>query len=316
MGAEQWFARLRAPDCTVAERRAFDRWKAESADRAREYAEIKRLYERSAELRSDPAIVAATQAVIRRAPRIPLLRHLAYLSLLPMALAALVWIIPWHRSPMPEKIYATRVGERQSLILTDGSTILLDTDTSVAVRLGDAQRAARLIKGQAQFQVVHNASSPFTVNVGAGVVRDIGTEFQVRANGVDVTVTVLEGAVAVSAPRSKDLTPRSVRLGPGQQLAFDNSGSPWMTRSVNLKLVTSWTTGDLTFEDDSLEHVVHEMNRYTRSQIRLADPGLRTVRISGVFHAGDQQSFILSLQHGWSIRTAPVPSGDFDLYSH
>ncbi len=44
------------------------------------------------------------------------------------------------------------------------------------------------------------------------------------------------------------------------------------------------------------------MNRYSARQVRLADPALGALTVSGVFHAGDQDALVAALERGWSLR--------------
>jgi transmembrane sensor len=201
-----------------------------------------------------------------------------------------------------------------SIVLTDGSTVLLDTASSIRARVGARERSVRLLAGRAQFQVVHNDILPFTVNVGSATIRDIGTRFAVRSDEAQVTVTVSEGAVAVSDSRANGTWHRSASLLPGEELVFSATSQLWGKQKVDAQRASGWTVGDLAFEDESLGTVLHEMNRYTRSQIRLGAPQLDAMRVSGVFHAGDQQSLLLALQGGWPVRAQLTATGDVIIF--
>src|SRR5690606_28423958 len=106
----------------------------------------------------------------------------------------------------------------------DGSTVLLDTNSVITVEYRRKQRDVTLRQGQAQFSVASQPSRPFIVHAGRGSVRAVGTEFQVRKIRDTVQVTLLEGIVAVDAPRTSDRQARRTRLQPGDQLRFDANG--------------------------------------------------------------------------------------------
>jgi len=318
MGAEHWFARLRAPDCTPADRSAFEQWKTDPAHAA-DYQDVERLYEQSLTLQNDPLVAAATRDALRGRATKPSMRWIGRLVMPAVGLLAIVAIAalirPMLLTPrIAEAHYSTRVGERLSIVLADGSTVLLDTASSVAAHVGAGERSVRLLAGQAQFQVIHNDKIPFTVNVGNGTVRDIGTQFSVRTEDARVTVTVSEGSVSVSDSGPGAGRQRSDQLQPGEQLIFSETGALWEKHKVDVKLASGWITGDLAFADESLGAVVHEMNRYTAAQIRVGDPRLDELHVSGVFHAGDQQSFLLALQKGWSVRWEQDSSGRLTLF--
>jgi transmembrane sensor len=325
-GAEQWFVRLRAPDCTEAERLEFERWKATDPDNAAGYTDVERLYERTLALRADPEVSRATQDALRRSERRVATQGrvtphwFGRLSIAATGLAALVvavvFLNQWH-SPqaVAEVRYATRVGERLSIVLQDGSTMLLDTATAVVARVGPTERYVRLLTGQAQFQVVHSDQTPFTVDVGTSTIRDIGTQFTVRSDEGRVAVTVSEGSVEVSDLSARDGFRHAEILAAGERLEYSEGDPQWIKRPVDVKLLTGWTTGDLSFADEPLPSVLREMNRYTIHHVRIGDARLNSVRIGGVFHAGDQQSFVLALQTGWSLRAEKDRGGDTILYT-
>ncbi len=112
------------------------------------------------------------------APRLPPIfaRTAAALALLVgVGTAALVFT-----SSPRETAYATGVGGREVVALSDGSKIELNTNTSLRVRLSKRERSVILEKGEAFFQVKHDANRPFTVLAGNRRITDIGTKF-VRA---------------------------------------------------------------------------------------------------------------------------------------
>ncbi len=80
-----------------------------------------------------------------------------------------------------------------------------------------------------------------------------------------------------------------------------------LNRIAELAGIRGWTEGNLVVKEWPLEAVVAEMNRYSDTKLRLGDPALGRVPISGVFKAGDQQSLVLALEYGWSFRVDPRP---------
>jgi transmembrane sensor len=73
---------------------------------------------------------------------------------------------------------------------------------------------------------------------------------------------------------------------------------------ANVDRVTSWREGRLIFDDMSLADAVKEVNRYSRAQIVLGDPRLRSLRVSGVFDAGRNTSFVEGVTGAYGVRVA------------
>lgn len=317
--AEHWFVRLLEPDCSDDDRAAFDRWYSARPEHAHAYREVERLWVLGADAAKDPAVIAAAELALRetrpearrRLPRwfVPAMAAAAVL------LAALVVVPRWlasHMTPDGTR-YATTIGQMRSVNLDDGSTILLDTDTVVVERYSADVRRVDLLHGKAQFHVQGNKAWPFVVHARNGTVTAVGTRFQVRVNDDAAIVTLLEGKLAIATRSSSGS--RLASLSAAEQLEFDSSGAIGPVHPADMQAAEGWAEGKLFVHDWLLPDLLSEMNRYSSVEVRIADPSLRTMRISGVFHAGDQQGLLLALQKGWSIRAERTSSTLF-LLSH
>ncbi len=83
-------------------------------------------------------------------------------------------------------IYSTTVGAQQHVMLEDGSSVDLNTNTLVHVRYSEGRRALSLDRGEAVFNVAHDASRPFEVSAAGVISRAVGTRFSVRLRADDV----------------------------------------------------------------------------------------------------------------------------------
>jgi len=303
--AERWIVRLHADDCGPAERAAFERWRAASVAHAAAYDSVARLHRQAASLRGDPLLQAAARTARIHTARVRERRaswrrgvSLAVAALLLVAVGGASWYV-WNPA-QPEQRYVTGVGEKRNLRLDDGSMVLLDTASVVAVQYRRKQREVVLEQGQAQFIVASQPSRPFIVHARGGVVRAIGTRFQVRSDPDWVQVTLLEGKVEVNAPPPASGAAAAAVLVPGEQLRY-GPGGRWERRAADLEVAQGWTQGELVFRNRPLGEIVTEMNRHTVVQLRLIDPSLRDLPISGVFYDNNQQSLVRALERGWSL---------------
>jgi transmembrane sensor len=190
----------------------------------------------------------------------------------------------------PAVVYKTKPGERSIIKLADGSQLILNYATELDVRLGKGTRRITLHKGEALFIVAHDTTRPFKVDAGDGEVTALGTRFEVRSDAQRVAVTLLEGSVAVDRSKSQE----HVHLQPGDQVRF-TPATPMTRRTVDAEVVASWSTGRLRFRATPLAEVLDEVNRYSVTQIRIADPTLNSVPISGTFEVGDTASVVAAL---------------------
>ncbi|WP_426702185.1 FecR family protein [Rhodanobacter sp. Col0626] len=311
--AERWFVCLLEPDCSDAERAAFERWHAASPAHALAYREVERLWEQGADAVLDPAVMAAAERALWEAPPESRRRvrqwFVPAFAIAAMVLLALLVVPRWRAAHMtiPETRYATVTGQQHTVNLKDGSSIVLDTDTVLIARYDASVRRIDLLRGQAQFHVHGNKSWPFVVHVQHGTVTAVGTKFQVRVNDAATTVTLLEGKLAIATTAGGQSQHAS--LGAAEQLQFNQEGVISPVHHADMEAAEGWTAGKLFVHDWFLPDLLAEMNRYSTTRLRIVDPSLRHVRISGAFHTDDQQALLLALEQGWSIhaeRVSPV----------
>lgn len=207
--------------------------------------------------------------------------------------------------------YATEVGQTFSARLADGSRLTLDTDSQVRVRFSGGERRIELLRGQALFEVAHNAQRPFIVQAGDTRVRATGTRFEVRRLGQDVRVTLTQGSVEVV---DRDAKAKTWRLKPGEALALKPmAAATAKPTAVDVQAATSWTSGSLIFQGLPLEEAVAELNRYSRQKIVLGLGAPRGSRISGVFPTGDNDDFIAAVSWHYGLRAERNGNGDIEL---
>jgi transmembrane sensor len=312
--AADWLARLLASDANQRDHEAFERWCAGSEANADAYAAIAGDHDFARLLTDDPLIVAATQkARIAYQGRIGtgLGRwvSLAAAALVVVAAGAGAWRI--YRNAGSAEVLATAIGEQRNVVLADGTRLVLDTNTRVDARLDRGARALVLREGRIDVDVARDPR-PFSVVSGRGVVRDIGTRFEVERHGEDVAVTLMSGAVRVSLAQATDGAGEAT-LVPGQQARFGAAGGILVADAEAIDDAAAWTEGTLVFKQRRLGDLIAEVNRYSTVQIRLADTSLADVRVSGVFRVGDQASLLEALRAGWSISTKQTSEHEIEL---
>ena len=228
--ASEWFVDFRVGDVDEHSRERFDEWLRRSPEHIRAYMEIARTYvelpsgKLGGKIDVDSLIAYAHSgenvvpfndagnappkaprpmsaetsnrgALRKRGRRTPRLgrRFLAAASgVLVLVIAGAVW---WQVERFPS--YATEIGERRSITLTDGSTVDLNARSRLRIEFTKSERRVLLLGGQALFQVSKDKNRPFIVRSGDATVRAVGTQFDVYRKATGTTVTVLEGRVAV-----------------------------------------------------------------------------------------------------------------------
>ncbi len=302
--AADWFARLNRRQVSLAEIEAFRAWRAEPSNRAA-YEVVDRTWRRADALKDEPAInQSLTDALARGAVRRrrrerqgSWIAGAGVASLVCLSIAGGAWdYLLSHPS------YATKVGEQRLVRRADGSSIRLDTDTRIDVAFRGGERDIRLERGQAFFDVTHDRTRPFLVAAGPTTVRAVGTKFDVRDDGGQTTVTLVEGVVEV---RRRGVTPRMWTLQPGQQVA-SAAAAP---KLVNIEAATGWTAGRVVFEGVPLGVAVQEINRYALHKILLQAPDAAATPVTGSFETGDSEAFVSAVSDLHGLRATREPDG-------
>jgi transmembrane sensor len=198
--------------------------------------------------------------------------------------------------------YQTGHGERLSLHLTDNSVLHLNTDSAVSIRYGKTERLVTLLSGEANFEVTHDPGRAFRVLAGSAEIVDIGTNFDVRLADESTLVTVVEGRVAVGMRSGDNQMPRSVRLHANQQIRVTGADWPPTPATVDAQHTTAWLHRQIVFDQEPLERVAAEFNRYSPKPFEIVTPSLRHLQISGVFATDDTEAFIAFLRSLKGVR--------------
>jgi transmembrane sensor len=235
------------------------------------------------------------------------LRWLAPVGGFALAAGLALAVLPSLMVPTTVSAYATGKGEHRHIALADGSAIDLDAETSIRVSLSRSERRVTLGDGQAIFDVAHDARRPFVVAAAGRLVRDLGTQFDVKAHGGQLTVTVARGRVEVASAQSV-ASGRAVELAPGQRLAIDGAGVGQLTR-VDPAETFSWRAGRLVYRAQPLADVVADLNRQFVEQTEIADPDLGRLPITGVVVLDNPRAVIARLSLMLPIKTVPSDKG-------
>ncbi len=316
--AATWVARLHGPDRTRAMELECLAWQAKSA--ANRHA-----FERCTEVWMEVPNAARAAGYVPTPRRAPggvgragegsrRVIALATLGVLALGIAGLgTWAL-WPG----DTEYRTAVGEAQTVVLSDGTRMSLNTDTRVRVAFRPERRAVHVASGEVAFEVAKDAARPFVVRAAGSEVEALGTSFSVRLTppggdtGERLSVTLVEGQVALRPAAGGDgrsVAPaQAVVMRPGERVQLDKAPGAAATRQQldhpRIDQVTAWQRNEVVFERTSLRDAVAEMNRYSRTPIVLADTGGLSERlISGAYRTGDNAGFARAVAavHGLAV---------------
>ena len=318
--AAVWTWRLDSGGLTAAERGALDAWLREDPRNRRTFEELRQTW--SVLDRLSERLPDAQLAALVRPERSRLFSgrrkywEAAAAALLVIALGAGLWMT---RRPGMQ-LLSTAVGQHRRVRLADGTELTLNTDTLLAVKLTPLRRDVYLRRGEAHFDVVHDAARPLFVHVGDAVIRDVGTQFEVRLHSDrDIDVLVDEGQVEVRGPLAAAEWPGSVAPGGNDDwVRAVTAGEQLSIAGPHLKVMPvtpqqladdlAWREGALVFGGEPLSQALAEVGRYTRTRIVLKGSDVAALRISGRFRTDDLSGFFRALQAALPVRVShPQP---------
>ena len=304
--AAAWHSRLHHDGESAQTARAFNSWLAESTEHRKAYEDIERSWETLRASTQSADIMALRHETALRLTRINAreIRPVKWLSTAAVMLLIVGGFIlatrPAH-APRTDGMYATGTGQQLPIVLPDGSHVTLDTRSELHVAYSDHERSVQLIRGQALFEIAKDRTRPFVVTAADHRLEAVGTVFDVHLNEQQVRVTMVEGTVRVE--RAVSTPPPTILITAGEQLISDDHQHD-RVYEVNPKQVTSWLHGQVIFDNTSLATAVTELNRYSTVQIKLADPGLAAIHLSGTFTADRPDLFVEAVTTYYPISIA------------
>lgn len=288
--AVDWYVRLHESTVSEATRSQWQAWLAADPQHAAAWKRIEQLQQR---LTQAPSALASSTLERARHGRRATLKTFALL----LGAGVLGWqgyqASPWRAD------YATRVGQRRSLSLADGSRLVLDTDTRVDVRFDQQQRLIILRQGEILVETAKDAR-PLSVQSDQGLILALGTRFTVRQGDGVTRVSVEAHAVEV---RPRLATAQAVRVDAGHTLSFAADRVGPVQRAP--AQASAWTRGLLVAIDWRLQDLLAELSRYRHGYLGCA-ADVADLRLSGTFLLDDSEAVLANLEASLPVQLRRV----------
>ena len=283
--AGAWLERREFTSWSAEDQAAFDAWLNASPSNAVAFLRIEQVWKRADRLRALNRPMRESAPAPQPSP----------LSLLPKLAAALTMIAAIgfgaYMLGTGEKAYETAIGIRKTITFADGSKVELNTDTLLRARVTESGRTAELVKGEAFFQIQHDAAHPFVVMAAGYRVTDLGTKFLVRRDGARLEITLVEGSARVESAE-KDIHAKPAVLMPGDMVVA-TAQTMTITKKTTPALANemAWRRGLLIFNHATLEEAAAEFNRYNSQKLVIASPSVARRTIGGTFPTSGVEEF-------------------------
>ena len=181
------------------------------------------------------------------------------------------------------KEYATKLGERAKITLSDGTQIWLNAGSHLKypIKFKGGTREVYLT-GEAFFDVAKDKEHPFIIHTDKMDTKVLGTSFNVQAYPDHVTqeVSVLTGRVNVKST----VTDENVYVTPGQKVVFKSKNNKLQAfTDIPMNSISLWRKNIIVFEDAPLPEVIATINRNYNVAIQIENKNLNNLKISAYF---------------------------------
>ncbi len=273
-----------AGEADAVERAQVESWAAQSDENRKYFEHSKKAWDTSAALLSDTrfdtnAAWNKLHSKIQQTSVQPAKRNYTWAAAASVLLiigVAIVFVLMKESTTDIQNLVVASQTEVVIDTLPDGSTISLNRNSQIdypSAFTGDIREVS--LKGEAFFNVSHDAEHPFIVHTDRMEVKVLGTSFNVRAYDNDsVHVSVETGKVQCVAHGD------TVIITPGQYAVYDNGGGKMRVGIEDDPNRSAYRNRIFRFNDTPLAAMVQQLNTAYGCNIILQNEELKTCRFS------------------------------------
>ena len=233
-----------------------------------------------------------TETKVVRQKRFFYLRYAAIFVAL-VALGSITLLLTRNQNKTPEQLIAAspemksvQTGSNPASFTTvklpDGSIVKMNANSTLQYpeQFSSASRKVKL-SGESYFEVIHDASHPFVVEINNVVVEDLGTSFNISAypGKKQVEVNVTTGSVRLRDKNQKEGT--ILAEGSSGKLLTGN-GKIMVSNELSPNFL-SWITKEITFHHTPLSTVFEELENIYHVRIKFTDPKIANIPYTANF---------------------------------
>jgi ferric-dicitrate binding protein FerR (iron transport regulator) len=215
-------------------------------------------------------------------------------------LACVVGLIIFLTNSEPWLEYNTAYGETRSITLPDGSTVVLNANSSLTVFSDWSDQPVREIwlDGEAFFSVVHKINNqPFKVITGEGVIVEVlGTTFNVYNRTNSTKIVLNSGQIRLNLPTDKN----PVVMKPGEMVEY--KAQHYQKTEVNPLLYTAWTSNKIILDRTTLSEMVYMLKDSYGLEVKVMDAGLLEETVSGSMPLGDPEILLNQMAKAFQLK--------------
>jgi transmembrane sensor len=294
LAASAWLERRDGEDWNAAQEAELETWLVQSHAHRAAYWRLKAAWMQSERLVALKSVSPTSRE--ERGRTNPIFSRIMAVCVVFAVGAAGTW---FYLTQTAQQVYATSVGQHKIILLRDGSSIELNTDTRLRVAL-NSERKIWLDRGEAYFQIKHDEARPFLVFAGGHRVVDLGTAFLVRQEATRTEVALVQGRArfdsAATHGGSTILKPGDIVYASADAISVSEASKTAISDALG------WRRGLIIFDHTTLADAATELNRYNTKQIVVLDPAAARLMIHGRFPANDTTAIVNVAREVFGLR--------------
>jgi ferric-dicitrate binding protein FerR (iron transport regulator) len=189
----------------------------------------------------------------------------------------LMYFFSGNKINQEQLVFETPRGEKSMVKLPDGSQVWLNANSRLVYHSFSSKHRQVELKGEAFFNVAHNANAPFVVKTNECEVKVLGTSFNVMAYDEfgRKEITLLSGKVNVLMEGNEQV------LKPGQALILKDHKIQII--EANTSQASGWVDNKFNFQNIPLSELMKRLENWYDVDITLENPSGREVNYTGTF---------------------------------
>jgi len=214
------------------------------------------------------------------------------------------------------KTFKTKSGERKKITLPDGSTVLLNAQSSLSIGKEFNETCREVIlKGEAYFDVIHNKNKPFKVRTEEFNINVLGTAFNVKAYPDEISseATLIRGLITMEAVNGNGGT---ITLRPSQKVTFYKTvavkAAQKAFKAVSSRpeiiinhytlikdstiVETAWTQNRIEIYDQDFDEIREVLEKWFNVEINFTNPEIEKYRFTATFSHESIEQVMSALQ--------------------
>ena len=210
----------------------------------------------------------------------------------------------WYSGRADKQRIHTAFGENRTVALPDGSTVLLNSNStlSFADHWSEGESREVWLEGEGYFKVAKKrrpagqtpGAIKFITHTPTLDITVLGTQFNVNTRRGSTAVMLVEGRVQLSRPGQVQ-SARVVELRPGQLASAQSTIENITVQSAKPQLHTAWTQHEFIFENTPLSEIAQQFRDTYGLDIIIEDTKLANRRFTGNLSNQNAETILTAL---------------------